>query len=146
MAGVEMKGCTMINGLYDVAVDTPKYHKRGTLELKSEGADIKAKLCLSDLDPFEFQGTCEDKEFSFQGAGEFGRLGQVEYHATGSIWGNSIDASAETSAGKVTVFGTQLSASAGGVKSSHEYMMRASTGNFDPGDNTMYSGLFADGG
>ena len=57
----------MIDQLYDIAIDTPKYHRRGTLALKSTGTDIVAKLQVSDLDEMEFVGTCADKEFDFEG-------------------------------------------------------------------------------
>ena len=45
-----------------------------------------------------------------------------------------------------TIFGTRLSRSAGGLQSSHDYMMKASAAEFDRDDSTMYSGLFSDGG
>ena len=136
----------MIEGTFDVAVDTPKYHKRGTLALASEGAQIHALLKLSDLDDMVFAGTCDDKDVMFEGAGEFGRHGKVEYKAKGLVWGNSIDLKAETNIGQITLFGTRLSASAGDFKSSHEYMMAASRAEFSASDGTMYSGLYADGG
>ena len=135
----------MIEGTFDVAVDTPKYHKRGTLALKSEGSQVHALLKLSELDDMVFSGTCEDKDVMFEGTGEFGRHGKVEYQAKGLVWGNSIDLKAETNIGQITVFGTRLSTSAGDFKSSHEYMMAASRADFSD-ESTMYSGLYADGG
>ena len=92
-----------------------------------------------------FTGTCEDKDVMFEGTGEFGRHGKVEYKAKGLVWGNSIDLKAETSVGQITLFGTRLSTSAGDFKSSHEYMMAASRAEFSASDGTMYSGLYADG-
>ena len=136
----------MIEGTYDVAVDTPKHHKRGTLALKSTGAHIVMRLNLTELEPMEFVGTCEDKAFAFEGTGKFPGLGSVDYKAQGEVWGNSLDIKCETSAGIVTIFGTRLSGSAGDLKSSHEYLMKASTAQFDRDDSTMYSGLYADGG
>ena len=136
---------TMIEGTFDVAIDTPKYHKRGTVALTGEGGEIRALLKVSDMDDLVFSGTCEDKQFTFEGEGTFGRLGQVSYRANGEVWGNSIDVKCETSAGTITIFGTRLSNSAGDFKSSHEYMMAASRADFSD-DTTMYSGLYADGG
>ena len=136
----------MIEGTFDVAIDTPKYHKRGTLALKSEGERVDALLKINELDDMAFTGTCEDKDVMFQGAGEYGRLGKIDYQAKGLVWGNSIDLKAETSAGVITIFGTRLSTSAGDFKSSHEYMMAASRADFSADDGTMYSGLYADGG
>ena len=135
----------MIDQLFDIAVDTPKYHRRGTLALKSSGADIVAKLQVSDLEEMEFTGTCADKEFDFAGERDLPSLGFVSFKAHGSVWGNSISLTCETDAGKVEIFGTELSSKAGGARSSHEYIMRASTGDACD-DGTMYSGLFADGG
>ena len=136
----------MIEGTFDVAVDTPKHHKRGTLALKSAGEAIVARLNLTELEPMEFTGTCADKSFTFKGTGDFPGLGHIDYEAEGEVWGNSIDVKCTTSAGAVTVFGTRLSGTAGDLKSSHEYLMKASAAEFDRDDSTMYSGLYADGG
>ena len=136
----------MIEGTFDISVDTPKYHRRGTLALKSNEGAIAAELQVSDLDPMYFEGTCEDKDFEIVGEGEFGMHGHVEFTAKGSTWGNSIDVKCDTSIGVVTMFGTRISASVGEFKSSHEYMMAASRADFSATDGTMYSGLYADGG
>lgn len=136
----------MIEGLYDIAVDTPKRHRRGTLTLVSSGDAIEARMSVGDLEDARFAGTCADKEFTFTGSGDFPGLGQIDYEVTGSAWGNSLTATCASSAGKIEIFGTRLSASAGDARSSHEYMMKASTGEFVRDDGTMYSGLYADGG
>ena len=136
----------MIDGLYDIAVDTPKLHRRGTLALKSDEGEIAGVLNVGDLQDACFAGTCEGKEFTFEGSGEFPSVGQIDYIAKGSIWGNSIDVKCETSAGVITMFGTQIGASAGAIVSSHEFIMAASTGDFSDKNGTMFSGLFADGG
>ena len=136
----------MIEGTYDVAIDTPKYHRRGTLALKSAGEAIAARLIVSDNEPLVFDGTCADKEFVFAGERDLPSLGEVHFEAKGSAWGNSLDIKCQTDAGKVEIFGTRLSTSAGDFKSSHEYVMKASTGDFDNSDSMMYSGLYADGG
>ena len=136
----------MIDGLYDIAIDTPKLHRRGTLSLKSAEDKIAGILNVGDLEDVLFAGTCEDKEFTFEGSGEYPSLGQIDYVAKGSIWGNSIDIKCETSAGIITMFGTQIGSSAGAVRSSHDFIMSASTGDFSDIDGTMYSGLYADGG
>lgn len=133
----------MIEGTFDVAIDTPKHHKRGTLALKSDGDAIHALLRSGEFET-ALSGTCADKTFTFAGTGEFGELGTVEYKAEGEVWGNSIDVKCDTSIGKVTVFGTRLSQSAGDVKSSHEYMMAASRADFSK-EGIMYSGLYSDG-
>ena len=135
----------MINGTFDVSIDTPKHHKRGTLVLASSGDAISGKLEISEEDPVEFDGSCADKEFSFEGSGDFPGLGKISYNGKGSVWGSALDIDIESSAGAIKIFGTQLSLSTGGYKSSHEYMMKASTGEFDPNDNTMYAGAFSDG-
>ena len=136
----------MIEGTFDVAVDTPKHHKRGTLALKSAGEALAARLELSGLEPIDFAGTCAGTEFTFEGTAELPGIGTTDYRAVGETWGNSIDVKCETSAGTVTIFGTRLSSSAGDLKSSHEYLMKASAAEFDRDDTTMYSGLYADGG
>lgn len=136
----------MIEGTFDVAVDTPKHHKRGTLALKSDRERIDALLKVGGLDDMAFSGTCRDREFAFEGVGEYGALGRVDYQAHGEVWGNTIDMKCETSAGQVTIFGTRLSASAGDFKSSHDYLMSASRADFQADDGTMYSGLYSDGG
>lgn len=134
----------MIDGTFDIAVDTPKLHRRGTLLLKSEGDAIVGILNVGDLKDARFAGACHDKEFTFEGSGEFPSIGQVDYVAKGGTWGNSLDMKVESSAGIITIFGTRIGASAGAEVSSHEFVMSASTGDFS-GESAMYSGLYADG-
>ena len=136
----------MIDGTFDIAVDTPKLHRRGTLALKSDGDAIAALLNVGELEGLRMDGTCDGKDFTFAGTGEFGDLGTVEYEASGNVWGNSVTVTCETSIGKTTIFGTRISSAAGEFESSHKYIMAASRGEFDNRDSTMYSGLFADGG
>lgn len=136
----------MIQGTFDVSIDTPKLHRRGTLMLQSEGERIAARLTVSEREPLDFGGTCADKSFHFEGTADLPSLGNVSYNADGEVWGNSIDVKCQTDAGLVTIFGTRLSNSIGDMGSSHEYMMKASTGEFDDNDNAMYSGRYADGG
>ena len=136
----------MIEGTYDVAIDTPRHHKRGTLALMSQDERIAARLKVGDEVDAEFTGTCAGKEFDFAGGGEFGALGTVEFTAHGSVWGNSIDVHCESNVGKISLFGTRLSGSVGDFKSSHDYIMSASKAEFANDDNTMYSGRYADGG
>ena len=136
----------MIEGTYDVAVDTPKHHKRGTLALKSNGACIDARLKLGDEVDMQFAGTLDDKDFDFEGNAKLPSLGEIDYTAHGSVWGNSVTVQCQSSAGKIEIFGTRLSASAGDFKSSHDYIMSASRAEFSDDDNTMYSGRYADGG
>ncbi len=134
----------MIDGLYDVAIDTPKIHKRGTLSLKSNEGKIAGILNAGELKDARFAGTCEDKDFTFEGSGEFPSVGQIDYVAKGNVWGNSLDVKIETNAGVITIFGTQIGSSAGAIASSHDYIMTASTGNTDDANGLMYAGLFAD--
>lgn len=136
----------MISGTFDVAIDSPKVHKRGTAALKGDGDGLTALLKFADADFADvvFTGTCDGTQIEL--AGETDLYGIGLYRATGEVWGNSLDVKAETALGKVTVYGTRLSGSAGDLKSSHEYLMRASTGEFGSDDNTMFAGRFADGG
>lgn len=136
----------MIEGTFDISIDTMKYHRRGTVALKSDSGSIAAEFKASDLEPMYFEGTYEDRSFEIVGQGEFGMLGHVDFTANGEVWGTSIDIKCETNVGPITMFGTQISPSAGEFKSSHEYMMAASRADFNPMDGTMYSGLYADGG
>ena len=79
-------GELVIDGLYDIAVDTPRLHRRGTLALESNEDKIAGVLNVGDLQNLRFSGTCSGKEFTFQGSGEFGDVGQIDYVAKGSIW------------------------------------------------------------
>lgn len=136
----------MIQGTFDISIDTMKYHRRGTVALKSDEGTLAVELKASDLEPMYFQGTCEDKEFTVEGSGEFGMHGHVDFVAKGKVWGNSLDVKCETNVGPITLFGTRISSMAGEFKSSHEYMMAASRAEFNNTDSTMYSGLYSDGG
>ena len=135
----------MIDGTFDISVDTPKLHRRGTISLKSEGDTVAAVLNVGeDLRDEHFEGTCSGKEFTFEGAGDYPGVGQIDYKAKGSIWGNSLDLDVESSAGKITIFGTRIGGAAGANVSSHDSMMRASRADFSYDDGAMYSGLFSD--
>ena len=135
----------MVEGLFDIALDTPKYHRRGTLLLKGAGERLRATLKVGDDVELEFEGSCKDKDFSFEGNADLPTLGCVDYRASGNVWGNSVSITCTTDAGKVEIFGTRLSASAGDPVSSHDYLMQASTGVMPTDENAMYSGLYADG-
>ena len=138
----------MLEGAFDVAVDTPKRHLRGTLALKGAGSGsgaLAARLSLSEMEPLDFTGTCDDREFTFEGTADLPGLGKTAYKATGEVWGNSIDVKCETDAGRITIYGTRLSGSAGDLKSSYDYLMKASAADFTGEDNTMFSGRYADG-
>ena len=135
----------MIDGTFDISVDTPKLHRRGAGSLKSEEDAIVGILNVGeDLHDARFEGTCSGKEFAFEGSGEFPEVGQIDYKAKGSIWGNSLDIDIESSVGKITIFGTRIGGSSGANVSSHDYMMRASKADFSYDDGSMYSGLFSD--
>ena len=134
----------MVNGTFDIAVDTPKYHRRGVISLQSNGGAIAAQMNVSDIEGLRFSGTCHDKEFEFKGEEEFGDLGLVQFDAKGNVWGNSLTINCETSVGKVTIFGTRISTQAGEFKSSHESLMAAAAGDFESGARTMYSGTYGD--
>lgn len=136
----------MISGRYDVAVDTPRFHKRGVLALSGTGDTVSAQLKIGEDEPLEFNGPLAEKDFAFEGIGDFPGLEQVPYRAKGNVWGNSVSITFQTDQGPVEVFGTRLSGAAGGEKSSHDYMMAGGRGEFGSDDNTMYSGLFGDGG
>lgn len=136
----------MIEGTFDIALDTPKRHKRGTLALKSTGERIAARLVIGDEIDIELIGSCADKEFDFAGTAEIPDHDPIEYSAHGSTWGNSVSATCKSSIGAIEIFGTRLSTSAGEFRSSHDYIMSASTAEFSNNDGTMYSGLYADGG
>lgn len=102
-----------MKGTYDISVDTPKRHRRGTLALDVHGDALHARLEAGDLGVIEAEGTRSDKDIDFTGSCEVPGVGTVEYHWTGRIWGNSLDSVAETSEGKVDIFGTRTSASLG---------------------------------
>lgn len=136
----------MVSGTYDVSIDTPRFHRRGVLLLSGAGDTVAAQLKIGEDEPLEFNGPLAEKDFAFEGIGDFPGLEQVAYTAKGDVWGNSVSITFETDGGKVEVFGTRLSGAAGGEKSSHEYMMAGGRGEFGSDDNTMYSGLFGDGG
>ena len=134
----------MIMGTFDVAIDTPKRHKRATIALKSNEGRIAARLDMGDVRGLEFAGTCVDQDFAFEGSTDFGEdIGEISYSVKGNVWGNSINAKCETSIGNVTIFGTRLSREAGEFKSSHDYLMAAAADDFSD-EATMYSGAYGD--
>lgn len=135
----------MIDGTYDISIDTPKHHKRGTVALKTNGDRIAARLKAGEDFDREFTGTCHDKDFVIEGDGEFPALGNMHYRAEGNAWGNSLSVDCKTDAGKIEIFGTRLSNDTGDFRSSHEYIMRATADDFRD-DSVMYSGLWSDGG
>lgn len=135
----------MIVGTFDIAVDTPKLHRRGTLVLKSAGETIAGRLTAGDSFVIERVGTCADKDFAFEGEADIPSMGQVGFVAKGNVWGNSVTMTCETDMGKIEIFGTRLSASVGDFGSSHDFIMQASTGNGVEGQDAYFSGRYSDG-
>ena len=120
----------MMEGVFDVAIDTPKTHKRAKVRLKSAENRMVAALVLADGTEVVLVGTCEGQEFTVSGSGEFGDVGAVDVStAKGSVWSNSLSVECETSIGRVEVFGTRLAGSAG---------------DFAGADNYLYSGRWSD--
>ena len=44
----------MIEGTFDISIDTMKYHRRGTVALKSNAGTIAAELKAADLEPMYY--------------------------------------------------------------------------------------------
>ncbi len=100
---------------YDVVVDTPKYHRLGRAEVTFSKDTALVKLEVEDFCNFEASGTREDKNFEVSGVADIEDVGSVEFTAKGQTWANSLDCSAETSMGTVTIYGTAIGQSAGDV-------------------------------
>lgn len=136
----------MIDGTYDVALDTPRFHKRGLFSLEAAADVARGELVIREEEPLAFEGPLEGNDFTFEGTARFPGTGLVAYEAKGNVWGNSVTVRFSTDEGDMELFGTRLSTQAGDFKSSHDYMMAGAQGEFGSDDNTMYSGLFGDGG
>ena len=92
---------------YDVAIDTPKRHMKGTVTIDAKGSNATMKLETEELGCIEADGTRVDMDYEFAGSVDVEGVGSVEYSAKGQLWGNSLDFTAETSAGKVVVYGAR---------------------------------------
>ncbi|MGI6032860.1 MAG: hypothetical protein ACOX69_05535 [Coriobacteriales bacterium] len=102
-----------MKGTYDISVDTPKRHRLGTLALDVQGDKLFAHLEAGDLGCIEASGTRDDKNLEFSGSCEVEGVGKVDYHLTGQVWANTLDTTAETNFGTVSIYGTRTSAAIG---------------------------------
>ena len=98
---------------YDVVVTTPKYYRTGKAGITYKGETATAWLEVEDFGRFEATGTRDDKNFEISGTADVIDVGPVEFTAKGQTWGSSLDCTAETSIGTVTIYGTETSVSAG---------------------------------
>lgn len=119
-----------MNQNYDIVFDTPKYHRTGTATITYKGDSATVRLDVAEFGVIEAAGTRDDKNFEVSGTKEIEGTGPITFTAKGQTWGNSLDCTAETSIGTVTVYGTATGHSAGDV----------------PGvTSKYYAGLWSDG-
>lgn len=100
---------------YDVIIDTPTRHYKGTLSLMPNGELMNARLDVMDVGAIEAQGKRYGKEIDFAGTAQIAGK-DIEYSGRASTWANSFDLIATTSIGEVTIYGTSTGYSAGDVE------------------------------
>ncbi len=91
---------------YDIVIDTPKHHYRGTAIINAKGNEATALIDIADVVSAESHGTRDDKDYEFSGQADVNGVGIVEYTAKGQLWGNSLDFKADSNIGEIVLFGT----------------------------------------
>ncbi len=102
-----------MKGTYDIAVDTPKRRRAGTLALDVNGQELAGRIEAGDLGTIEDTGTLDGDKLLFKGSCDIPDVGIVEYDAVGEVWGNSIEITAKTEYGKVEIRGTRTATTLG---------------------------------
>lgn len=99
---------------YDVIIDTPKYHRQGTVKIITEGERAQVVLDVTEVGAVEMEGKVDGKNIDVWGKGHIAGE-DVEFKGRINLWANSLDCKAETSMGEVVVYGTRTGHSAGDV-------------------------------
>ncbi|MDO4797669.1 MAG: hypothetical protein Q4A01_06590 [Coriobacteriales bacterium] len=98
----------MIDGNYNIQMDTPLGLKKGTLALRTEGGTVFADIDAPLIGKRQMEGSCEGDTFTAQGSGKVKLLGNVDYTLQGEVVGDDIHVDIHSSKGDFQIDGTRV--------------------------------------
>lgn len=97
----------MIEGTYNIIVDTPLGTKNGTVVLQRADADLTAEVQVMGLGRQTGSGTAEGDRFTISGTMRAFLLGKIAYTIKGVVDGDILDATCFTDKGDLKIRGTR---------------------------------------
>lgn len=96
----------MIDGTYNVQVDTPLGPKSGTLTMHTDGGTLTGSLALGGQSGEFSDGTVDGTEFRISGKQRVLMM-PLDYQITGRVDGDTVSATAATNMGDMKLTGTR---------------------------------------
>lgn len=97
----------MLDGFYNMEMDTPLGLKKGTIALRTEGDKAYAHIDAPVIGKKEFECQADGDTFVFDGSFKALLVGSITFVARGEVEGDDIRVTLETNKGTFTVKGTR---------------------------------------
>lgn len=100
----------MIDGTYDIGVETALGYKKGKIVLKTDGSTVTADLEAPIIGKRRGTGIVEGNAFRAQGSASILLIGKIDFEIQGEVVGDVIDMDVHTSKGNLHVEGVRVGA------------------------------------
>lgn len=97
----------MVDGTYEVKVDTPLGAKTGMVTLVSRGTVLDGNVEARGLGKLSATGTVNGDAFEVEGSARVFPLGKVSYRINGRVEGDVLTATCSTNKGSLDIRGTR---------------------------------------
>ena len=98
----------MIDGTYNVDIDSPIGRKQGTAILRAEGDKLIADIDMPVIKKQHFEGQVEGDKFSADGMIKLFLLGEITYSLRGEVVGDEMRATLDSSKGTFELAGKRV--------------------------------------
>ena len=95
----------MIDGKYNVEMDTPLGHKKGTVEMTTEGDTVYADIHAPIIGKKRATGHVEGDTFTAEGTFKVPLVGKITYSLRGEVVGDDMRISIDSSKGQFEIAG-----------------------------------------
>ncbi len=95
----------MLDGTYDLLLNTPLGEKQGVAVLKTSGSDLMATVKIGKLPKQKGKGTFNGNAFTASGSISVPFLGRHEYTIEGKVVDTLLEATCKTSKGPIAITG-----------------------------------------
>ena len=100
----------MIDGTYDIGVETALGYKTGKITLKTDGSTVTADLDAPIVGKRRGTGMVEGNSFRAQGSARILLVGKIDFELKGEVIGDVIEMDVRTSKGNLHVEGVRVGA------------------------------------
>ena len=98
----------IIDGTYKIQIDTPLGSKPGTVTLQAAGDTVLADIDAPIVGKQRTEGRLEGDEFTAEGTFKLKLVGKVSYSLRGTVVGDDLTISIDSSKGQFTLAGTRV--------------------------------------